>query len=87
MKIIWDEPKRLANIEKHGFDFADVMFFRWESAVIKPARPDSAGRRRMKAVGYFDDSITVVIFATLGTEAMSVISFRLANARERKVLL
>jgi len=22
MKIVWDEPKRLANIEKHGLDFA-----------------------------------------------------------------
>jgi hypothetical protein len=22
--IFWDEPKRLANISKHGFDFADL---------------------------------------------------------------
>lgn len=29
MKIVWDEPKRLANIEKHGLDFAalDDEFF------------------------------------------------------------
>ena len=29
MKIVWDEPKRLANIEKHGLDFAvlDEEFF------------------------------------------------------------
>ncbi|KQU76308.1 hypothetical protein ASC75_01410 [Aminobacter sp. DSM 101952] len=82
MKIVWDEPKRLANLEKHGFDFADVVFFHWHSAVIKPARPDNAGRRRMKAV----DRIAVVIFVTLGNEAMSVISFRPASAQERKVL-
>ncbi|GAA4116642.1 BrnT family toxin [Aminobacter aganoensis] len=86
MKIVWDEPKRLANLEKHGFDFADVVFFHWHSAVIQPARPDNASRRRMKAVGYFDDRIAVVIFVTLGTEAMSVISFRPASAQERKVL-
>jgi uncharacterized DUF497 family protein len=24
MVILWDEPKRQANIEKHGFDFADL---------------------------------------------------------------
>jgi uncharacterized DUF497 family protein len=24
MKILWDEPKRLANIKKHGLDFADL---------------------------------------------------------------
>ena len=29
MKIVWDEPKRLANLEKHGLDFADLteVFF------------------------------------------------------------
>jgi len=24
MKIIWDEPKRLANLAKHRMDFADL---------------------------------------------------------------
>jgi uncharacterized protein len=24
MLIFWDEPKRLANIDKHGFDFAGL---------------------------------------------------------------
>jgi uncharacterized DUF497 family protein len=24
VKIVWDEPKRLANLEKHGLDFADL---------------------------------------------------------------
>jgi hypothetical protein len=23
MKIFWDEPKRLANLDKHGLDFRD----------------------------------------------------------------
>ncbi|TIM69201.1 MAG: hypothetical protein E5Y52_06495, partial [Mesorhizobium sp.] len=29
MQIVWDEPKRLANIDKHGLDFAalDEEFF------------------------------------------------------------
>jgi uncharacterized DUF497 family protein len=34
MKIVWDEPKRQANIAKHGMDFADVVFFGWETALI-----------------------------------------------------
>ena len=45
MNINCDEQKRLANIEKNGFEFANVMFSLWESAVIKHARPDSAGCR------------------------------------------
>jgi len=24
VKIVWDEPKRLANLDKHGLDFADL---------------------------------------------------------------
>jgi len=24
MKVLWDEPKRLANLDKHGLDFADL---------------------------------------------------------------
>jgi hypothetical protein len=24
MEIVWDEPKRLANLDKHGLDFADL---------------------------------------------------------------
>jgi uncharacterized protein len=32
--IFWDEPKRLANISKHGFDFADLDEALFLSAVI-----------------------------------------------------
>jgi uncharacterized DUF497 family protein len=41
---------------------------------------------RMKAIGCFADGTAVVIFGTLGTEAISIISFRPASAKERKVL-
>jgi uncharacterized DUF497 family protein len=48
MLIIFDEPKRLANIEKHGFDFAelDVEFF--EGSVVVPAK-----QGRLIAIGVF----------------------------------
>ncbi|WP_455272916.1 BrnT family toxin [Rhizobium herbae] len=81
MKIIWDEPKRIANFQKHGLDFADVVDFEWETAVI-----DATYSSRMKAIGFFADGTAVVIFATLGVEAISIISFRPASAKERKVL-
>jgi uncharacterized protein len=34
MIITWDEPKRKANIERHGLDFADLDRFDWEGAVV-----------------------------------------------------
>jgi uncharacterized DUF497 family protein len=81
MKIVWDEPKRIANFQKHGLDFADVVDFDWETAVI-----DATYSSRVKAIGFFADGTAVVIFATLGTEAVSIISFRQASVRERNVL-
>lgn len=81
MKIVWDEPKRLANLTKHGFDFADVVHFEWETALIT-----ATYSARFKAVGYYADGTAVVIYAELGTEAISIVSFRPANTRERRLL-
>jgi uncharacterized protein len=69
------------HFQKHGLDFADVVDFEWETAVI-----DATHSSRMKAIGYFADGTVVVIFAALGIEAISIISFRPASAKERKVL-
>ncbi|MBT1156203.1 BrnT family toxin [Aminobacter anthyllidis] len=81
MKIVWDEPKRLANLAKHGFDFAllDDDFFM--SAVVQPAKSN-----RFKAIGRFADGSIAVIFARLGNEGVSVISMRTASPEERKSL-
>ena len=34
MMIVWDELKRLANIEKHGLDFADLTMDFFAAAAI-----------------------------------------------------
>jgi uncharacterized DUF497 family protein len=34
MKIVWDEPKRLANLDKHGLDFADLNETFFENALV-----------------------------------------------------
>ena len=81
MKIVWDEPKRQANIAEHGMDFADVVFFGWERALITKAHT-----KRMKAIGRFADETAVVIYAELGTEAISIISFRPAKPKERNLI-
>ena len=61
MKIVWDEPKRLTNINKHGIDFADVDAEFFLAATVGPAK---AGR--WFAIGRMD-GVIVVIFALLGT--------------------
>ena len=81
MLILWDEPKRLTTLDKHGLDFSilDEAFF--TSALIIPAK-----RGRYLAVGRLSDGTVVVIFAYLGTEAISVVSMRHASRQERRML-
>ncbi|MGY3609182.1 MULTISPECIES: BrnT family toxin [unclassified Bradyrhizobium] len=81
MRIIWDEPKRKANIDKHGLDFAQLTEEFFATATIKPAK---LGRK--KAIGVFLDATLAVIYAEYGSEAVSIISMRDASPKERKEL-
>ncbi len=81
MKITYDENKRLTNIEKHSLDFADLTIEFFENALIVDAKES-----RFMAIGDFQGRmIAAVIFRPLGSEALSVISMRRANAKERKL--
>ncbi len=81
MLITWDEPKRLANIDKHGLDFADLTVDFFLDAIVLPAK---LGRKM--AIGRLGDGTLAVIFVTLGTEGLSVISMRPAKKKERRLL-
>ena len=82
MKIVWDEPKRLANIAKHdGINFTDLDEGFFERSMIIPGRGN-----RLIAVGRLADGIVVVVFVVLGAEGVSVISMRPASRKERKLL-
>lgn len=79
--ITWDEPKRQANIAKHGLDFADLTISFFEFATIIPAHSG-----RTVAVGELNGSrVIAVIYRPLGTEALSIISMRPASKAERKI--
>ena len=81
MFITWDEPKRLANIDKHGLDFADLTDEYFLRAVVVQAKQD-----RYMALGRLDDGTLAVVFVALGNEAVSVISMRPASKSERRLL-
>jgi uncharacterized DUF497 family protein len=82
MQIIWDERKRLANLDKHGMDFADIKPEFFDEAINLPGKH---GRRI--AVGWHEGIGSVVIYVRYGLEAISVISMRPASLRERRLLL
>jgi uncharacterized DUF497 family protein len=81
MRIVWDEPKRLANIMNHEMDFADLDEAFFERSIIVPAKFG-----RLAAVGRHPNGIILVVFVKLGTEAFSVISMRQASRKERKLI-
>lgn len=84
MAIVWDEPKRATNIERHGLDFADARDrFEWDTAVIDSTYPGRGGDR-FKAIGWLDDRLVTLVFSPLGSEAVSLISLRPASRKERQ---
>jgi len=78
VNILWDEPKRLANLAKHGLDFADLNETFFDSALVVPSYNKRWAGKNIRGV-------IVVVFVTLGKEAVSVISMRPANKNERKL--
>ena len=85
MRIIIDEPKRLSNIRKHGLDMAEFAEgFDFESARQFPAHPSRTGRARFGLIGWFNGAVVVAaIMSPLGTEALSLVSLRVASQQER----
>ncbi|MCC8959620.1 BrnT family toxin [Bradyrhizobium sp. Pear77] len=78
MKIIWDEPKRLANLDKHGMDFADLNERFFDTALVRKVRLN-----RYQAIGVNIRGVISVVFAVYGAEAVSIISMRAASKAER----
>jgi len=79
-------PSGRQTLESTVSDFADVGELDWDHAIVMDGRPDADGRRRLKAIGYFRDGTAAVVFAILGSEAISIISFRPARDKERRRL-
>ena len=80
MRIVWDEPKRLANLAKHGLDFADLneTFSTTHRSCLRITGGGPALARTSAGV-------IVAVFVSLGKEAISVISMRPASRNERKL--
>jgi uncharacterized DUF497 family protein len=81
MRIVWDEPKRRANIARHRLDFADLDDAFFEGSVVVPAKLG-----RQIAVGRHRSGIILVVFVALGIEGLSIVSMRPASRRERRLI-
>jgi uncharacterized DUF497 family protein len=66
MKIVWDEPKRIANIAKHRLDFATLT-----EEFFANAKVLSAKSGRYQAIGMDINGLISVVFVVLGLEDAS----------------
>ena len=80
IRIVWDQPKRPANIAKHRLDFASLTEEFFADALVISAKSG-----RYLAIGEDVNGVISVVFATLGHEGISVISMRPASKQERRL--
>jgi uncharacterized DUF497 family protein len=82
---VWDEEKRLANIEKHGIDFVRAVTM-WQGPVVDPAASRTvAGETRFLALGVIgDDELIIATIYTERGDSKRLISARRARRHERR---
>ncbi len=81
VKITYDDTKNARNIEERGLDFAKVADLDWSRAVILEDDRLDYGERRFRVFGFIDNRLYAAV-VTFRCDAVHVISFRKANARE-----
>jgi uncharacterized protein len=84
MAFEWDEAKRLANIEKHGIDFADVeQVFAGDFIETEDLRRNY-GEKRFHAVGRLGNHIVQIAYTWRGGGRRRIISARRAGRNDRR---
>ncbi|MGH8550836.1 MAG: BrnT family toxin [Methylococcales bacterium] len=82
MQFTWHEPKRQANLEKHGMDFADAaQVFAGPTFTFKADREDY-GEQRWIMLGLLVEKVLVIVHTETEDE-IRVISMREADKDEQ----
>jgi hypothetical protein len=92
-KLDWDEKKRKSNLIKHGLDFAHVVDFEEDSALVVE---DTRGKadpkfqyreRRYIALGLMRGKLVVLVYAPMPKGTWRIISLRPAEPEEQSLWL
>lgn len=84
MKFIWDESKRIGNINKHGLDFAQThLVFKKDTFTFEDNRI-AYNERRFITLGLLGGAVVVVVH-TETDDVCRVISLRKAVKNEQKL--
>ena len=81
MRFTWDEPKRRANLSKHGLDFADAeRVFDGPLVLFEDMRADYR-EQRMIGIGLLDFLVVLIVHVESPDE-IRIISMRKADSDE-----
>ena len=83
MWIEYDENKSQKNHKERDLAFSNVVDFDFETAFIQPDLRKDYAEIRFQALGYIGERLHMVVFC-YRQQALRVISFRKANAREKR---
>jgi uncharacterized DUF497 family protein len=83
MKITCDPAKNAANIAKHGLSFEEAYGFDFIGCRTVIDRRKAYGETRLVSTGFYNGRIHVICYVET-YNGIRAISFRKANARERK---
>ena len=81
MQFVWDEAKRISNLEKHGLDFADAHRVLAGAMIVFEDMRESYGEQRMIGLGMLD-SLVVVVVHLEDDNTIRVVSMRGGTKRE-----
>ena len=81
MKFTWDETKRLKNIKKHRFDFADAFQVFDGPTLTMPDDDPDYGEARYTTMGLLELTV-VVVCHTESVSEIRIISLRKAERHE-----
>ena len=84
MEYEWDPDKAVANLRRHGVDFADAVGVFEDESSLRREDPDAHGEQRFVITGIdFLGRVVVVVYTYRG-ERIRPISARRATRRERE---
>jgi len=83
MEYEWGEDKRLLNLEKHGWDFAEAHRIWDEKAPVNEEYSERKGEERWIAVGRIGSKTVSIIYEDVAEDRKRIISMRDASDKER----
>jgi len=84
MEIVFDPEKNAKNIRYRGLSFERVADFDFDTSIYIHDNRKDYGETRIRALGYLDERLHVLVYVRLSAKVIRIISFRKANKREEK---